>query len=209
MLLVITFLTLILFVLLALLLAKNVRYHVYDDCQVRGKPYLLLQRAHFSIAGRCWPQIHKECFPFIKRCKVMAAKFLYFKSSNRSFIDCIPAAGEAVRLRWCCKRHTKRKKVILSLKSANKTWKRTSFSLKSVWQMCRHEQNASALQQLCHIRSFELSMYNSVEIKWLQKNYRILAKRMSLRETVEQCENNSVLSANGEPVLLDPLELLT
>ena len=127
----------------------------------------------------------------------MRAKQNLFTSSQKSFIDCIPASSDDSRLRLCQKRQEHRKEKISSLKRANKGWKQTSRDLTLIWKKLSHKVNATALKQLSDIRKSELGMYSALEIKWIHKNYRILARNSKLGKLVQEEDNTFCLSSNS------------
>ncbi len=107
----------------------------------------------------------------------MKVKWQNFKHEELSYIDCIPAAGEAVRINWFQKRHEKRKKIILQLKRGKKNWKKPSGPRKISWQKLRQFHDRISLCQLSNIRRTELGMYTRLEIKWINKTFRTLRQR--------------------------------
>ncbi len=133
--------------------------------------------------GRCWPQIHQQCTPLLLRCKVMQFKKDIFERNLGPFPNCIPAIGEGSRYNWpnyISSSRLQRQRYIAELKKVNSSWKRKSKALKQSWQLFQHERDIARQNDLFLIKSNvpDLCLYSIDEVRWINKTYRALSKRL-------------------------------
>ncbi len=130
----------------------------------------------FYLLGRCWPQIHKECLPFVRRCTIMNVKYENFRV-RMSFPDCIPAIRKQNKSDkiWPYTKNN-RINIIKRLKGENRHWQKKHLMF--LWKRELKMLKKNYLYQLRDIRSNEMSMYSTEEKRWIHKNIRSLCQQL-------------------------------
>ncbi len=112
----------------------------------------------------------------------MEYKKTNFDEDQSGYPKCIPAIGEGARNSWVFDGKYRRHDFIGMLKKKNMSWKTKAKQLNTFSKSYQRKIDCFRLDDLYSIKSSitEICLYSPEEVKWIQKNYRVLKKRIGI-----------------------------